>query len=970
MQYPSDWIGGKHKGKIVEKKSLSKFIAEINVPSDSKNENCKEFSYLNKDKNKVKNEATKWLWLQANKYNLLVNKYRFIDKENIEVDAQGTSFFVNKRHLVKIEKYTIGTKIKKDKKCDRTYIVYSYGKNDSENGKKGRDNLVKLLFDHKIIKYIDGNTLNLRDENIENFGEIPFEHINDEKDYTVDHYEIINPKYKISNISPSLLYPNNKWIFGKFDDVGTCFIKKGDEEHYTIVVHSALTNKSHTKTIRISDFINVENAKVEANKIKYDMSYKLGVVKNMINIISDETMKVICKDKNNVDYFMICDIVLLPLIQKMNISLRNDKNFLGCITKINEVNRAFHSVIMPYYQVKHINGNPLDFRFINICLSNNFENNKINTLSLIIDKDTNEKYYFVKVKSGGITQTKKFYLKDFGNNESMTKEIAEVFKNNIFEVNINTSEIEFTGYETLEDLIFLYNQVDKIKKELNDNIIFDATKYLKNIDLFDKEKKSIYEKYLATELWRLKNLDNKILIVNSQIEQIANGQKIRKTVFIKNVSPFDTKYEIYKLNDCKVKYTDVNNDSTEENINDDVENVPIEEKPKKVVKVKKDDSDSDIENKKIVDANSHNYKDEDIECDIPKDKDKYYYDAIKKIVEQKGGSVVSDTYVKAKVNMTFKCTEGHIFKATPNNIKLGKWCPTCNIKQNELYMSEIINYIFPDNEFKKIRPNWLKNNEGNNLELDLYCQELNLAFEYNGPQHYVFVKHFHKTEENLKKRQQDDLIKYELCKKNNIVLIIIPYTVSSNEMYDFVINELQKHKIKFSKPEKPIDISQIKMDNKQMKKVSDIVKEKGGAIELGTYVTRSSRIIIKCEKGHTWETNMGKILSGSLCHTCGLEVTDETKGKISTTLTNFYKTEKGKETKKKSFEKRSITMKDIVDNMTEKQCSKCKATKPVSEFGKRGGKYLGYQSYCKSCINDTKKESKNKKKIDKENKEK
>ena len=50
--------------------------------------------------------------------------------------------------------------------------------------------------------------------------------------------------------------------------------------------------------------------------------------------------------------------------------------------------------------------------------------------------------------------------------------------------------------------------------------------------------------------------------------------------------------------------------------------------------------------------------------------------------------------------------------------------------------------------FRKIRPDWIKNKEGNKLELDFYCEELKLAFEYQGIQHEQYHQFFHREDIN------------------------------------------------------------------------------------------------------------------------------------------------------------------------------------------------------------------------------
>jgi hypothetical protein len=83
------------------------------------------------------------------------------------------------------------------------------------------------------------------------------------------------------------------------------------------------------------------------------------------------------------------------------------------------------------------------------------------------------------------------------------------------------------------------------------------------------------------------------------------------------------------------------------------------------------------------------------------------------------------------------------------------------------------------------------------MELDGFCKELNLAFEYNGIQHYKFVKFFHRTLEKLKIRQLDDIRKIELCKKNNINLIIIPYNIKN--IKTFILEKCEELGYDFSK---------------------------------------------------------------------------------------------------------------------------------------------------------------------------
>lgn len=107
---------------------------------------------------------------------------------------------------------------------------------------------------------------------------------------------------------------------------------------------------------------------------------------------------------------------------------------------------------------------------------------------------------------------------------------------------------------------------------------------------------------------------------------------------------------------------------------------------------------------------------------------------------------------------------------------------------------QIFEDIF-ERSFPSVRPNFLKNPAtGKNLELDGYNEELRLAFEYNGIQHYHLSPIYHKTISDLYSQQQRDRLKRELCAKQNpkISLITIPYTISEKKLRSYILQELRQ----------------------------------------------------------------------------------------------------------------------------------------------------------------------------------
>jgi len=110
----------------------------------------------------------------------------------------------------------------------------------------------------------------------------------------------------------------------------------------------------------------------------------------------------------------------------------------------------------------------------------------------------------------------------------------------------------------------------------------------------------------------------------------------------------------------------------------------------------------------------------------------------------------------------------------------------------EFRCKEFIEFFF-QKSFQKIRPDFLKNPvTGENLELDLYNDELKLAVEYNGAQHYHYNSFMHKnSKDRFQNQQYRDLIKKDLCAKEGIRLIVVPYTIETDEIAAFLFKEFK-----------------------------------------------------------------------------------------------------------------------------------------------------------------------------------
>lgn len=237
--------------------------------------------------------------------------------------------------------------------------------------------------------------------------------------------------------------------------------------------------------------------------------------------------------------------------------------------------------------------------------------------------------------------------------------------------------------------------------------------------------------------------------------------------------------------------------------------------------------------------------------------------------KERNGECLSKIYVRCEDHLEWKCSSGHIWFSAFANMKHQKqWCPDCKTSVSEQMTTAFFEFVFKE-KFIKIRPDWLKKIK--NLELDGYCEKLNLAFEFQGRQHYEPIY----GNDNFIRTTENDKYKKDICIKNNVKLIILDGRGNINTVVNYLKCELLKicnndnELIKFAK-----NISLFDEDKVKLNYIGKLVLVKELAIKRGyecisdKYVDRDFKLDFTCSEGHLFKLSPRNLDRGSRCPDC------------------------------------------------------------------------------------------------------
>ena len=243
------------------------------------------------------------------------------------------------------------------------------------------------------------------------------------------------------------------------------------------------------------------------------------------------------------------------------------------------------------------------------------------------------------------------------------------------------------------------------------------------------------------------------------------------------------------------------------------------------------------------------------------------------LAHARGGECLSDEYHSNHDQLRWQCSEGHTWMAQYSNIASGNWCPECSVGIGERICRAYFEQMFV-HDFPKTRPHWLVNSDGYQMELDGCCEDLGIAFEHQGRQHYQEVHFFH-SKGQFSKRTRDDARKRLLCREHSITLIEIPQIPNAlplSQIQQYIIDQCTAQGIHLPEAVASIKVELVRAYAPDARERLNLIQRTasmhGGKCLSPAYLGIKVPLRFRCSDGHEWETIPEVILKGHWCPKC------------------------------------------------------------------------------------------------------
>ena len=239
------------------------------------------------------------------------------------------------------------------------------------------------------------------------------------------------------------------------------------------------------------------------------------------------------------------------------------------------------------------------------------------------------------------------------------------------------------------------------------------------------------------------------------------------------------------------------------------------------------------------------------------------------IAISRGGKLLSTMWKTSKDIYDFIDGNGIKFSLSIGSLRNGSWTPNRGLV-SEPICKQVMEHLFGF-KFIKTRKVLTKEICKTNLplELDGYCRELKIAFEYQG-----YPSHWDNNHISYEATSKRDLLKKEICKFLGIRLIVIPkmkvnsHSWDGNKIFQFIFQIVNKSykDIQANMPNLNIinfkvDYSKINHSLDMINKLKEVAEKNKGRLISTEWKGAHSKYLFQFASGNEFQTSATSIIS-------------------------------------------------------------------------------------------------------------
>ena len=247
---------------------------------------------------------------------------------------------------------------------------------------------------------------------------------------------------------------------------------------------------------------------------------------------------------------------------------------------------------------------------------------------------------------------------------------------------------------------------------------------------------------------------------------------------------------------------------------------------------------------------------------------KLTYDYVKKYIEGEGYKLLSTEYENNRTKLLLECPKGHKYLATFGKFKAGRRCSVCNKehirKRKTLSYGKVKNFI-EQNNYKLLSTEYKNAHELLTMKCpNNHIVEINFNNFKNGkrcPECYKEERLLNL--DKVKKRIEDEghkLLSTEYINSSEELEIQCPKGHIYKRSYDYFRTNHRCTKCL----EENIEFKR----NKRYIAIKEYIEKEGYVLLSKEYKNNKQSILIKCDKGHIYETCFDNFQQGCRCPNC------------------------------------------------------------------------------------------------------